>query len=483
MTSKRHFILLITCVSVLLSSGCRKPPARLEQPPAHDLIHDAFWESPDSSEAEQDDAPNTPWWQCIGGDELEAFLLQTLENNRSVRAADFRAKALTFRTRAEKTRKSPQIDLAASGSGDLARSRSSFLGGSSSSSSSESYTLGLQLRWEFDLWGRLDRLAEAAQEDALVAELDAKVLRLVIVEDAATQWVLHSSASEQLELIARQTDALQRQIQLLIDRQRLGDPVLSEILQLRSLVSELERDAASLELDRVQAAYRLSELAGTPIEKELGLTPLLSPELVWQSSLGQPRDLLVNRPDLRASLARLRAADARMHAEFLESWPKLEISTTTAFDAVRFTDLFLGELLRATVSLSAPVFDGGRRSAREKEALALREAAAEDLAATVLSTLAEIESNVAAVRFLTEADHAAEQAAEHARAALDESLSRFIGAGGSALDALVAEERLLQTELRAAESRRDHALAIVRLGTALGQAPADETDQQDGDNP
>lgn len=452
-------------------AGCRVPPPRPDHPTELELIHEAFQESVQRPLPDFEVAPDAPWWRCVGGKGLELLLARAVAENREIRAAEFRAQALAFRARAADGNRTPELAVSAGASGEQSRMRSTFLGDTRGESSSESYTLGIGLRWEVDLWGRLAHLYDAAEADALVGELDVRVLRLVTIEDVARQWVLHASASEQLGLLQRQTDALQRQISVLADRQRLGEPVLSEVLQLRSLVSKLERDAATIELQRLRAAYRLKELCGVSMHQEIDLTPAIGTDLQWRGALGQPRDVLMNRPDLRAALARLQAADARMHSAFLDSWPRLEFSASAALDAARFTDLFLGELWRAAASLSAPLLDGGRRSALEGEALALRDAAAEDLASALLTTLAELEGDVAAVRYLSDAERASQQASSHALDALNESRSRFLGAGGSALDALIAEERSLQAERDAIEARRDHALAIIRLGVALGHSP------------
>lgn len=469
-TASVHFLLALLLALQLLA-GCGAIPERLDSPPALELIHPEFVSARVDSESGKIGRVHSPWWTSIGGDVLGDLLYDVAENNHALSASEFRAAAASYRALVQASRRSPDIGLDSSASGISTRERSSLLGPTSGESSSEQYTLGVGIRWELDLWGRLARVSEAADADARASKLDADALQLSVTEDAARQWVFHASATEQIALIGQQKKSVQTQIDVLTTRQRLGEPVLSQILQLRSIAASLEQDHQLLTLEREQAGFRLAQLRGVSMDTPLLDQPILSTGLTWESVLGTPKDLLDTRPDLQAAMERLRAADARMHAAFLDRWPRIEISASAAFSSARLADLFLGELLQAAASLSAPLYNGGRSDAIEGDALALRDAAAADLADTVLSTLAEVEGSIAGVHRRQGAEEAAILSVTHARSAYEESRSRFIGAGGSALDALIAEERLLQAQRDAAEARKQRALAIVSLGIALGQHP------------
>lgn len=470
--------LALSGLTLLHVGGCASPPERLGSPDALNLVHDAFKSA--DLERVRSDAPDTTcaWWYTIGGHELETLLVRVQISNRSIRAGDFRAAAARYIARRTEAERRPEATLDASATGTSTRARSSALGTTTSESSSESYSLGAGLRWELDLWGRLARLSEASNADAEAQAADVQALRLVVIEDAATQWILQATAREQIDLLARQASAIDTQIDVLAGRQQLGEPVLSQIQQLRSIRSTLDQDAAVLELEVERAQYRMLELSGLPMNTEPSWVPTVGPELDWHAALGSPMDLLGRRPDLQAALDRLRATDARAHAAFLERWPKLELSASASFTSTQFADLFLGELLRAAVQLSAPLYDGGRRRAREQESLAHRDAASEELAADILRVMAEVETAIAGVDRFAEAEAASLESIAFARNASEESRARFIRAGGSALDALVAEERLLQTERQSAQIRRSRALAVVRLGIALGHAPPVPDNQQ-----
>lgn len=469
--------------ALVLSGGCGAPPPLRGLPPVAELVHDEFQAAGAMPEIRKEIDERAPWWRTIGGESLEDLLVEVQLGNRSLRASEFRALAARYGAQLAEARRSPRVDLDASSSGVGTRTRSSFLGSTTSESSSESYTLGARLRWEVDLWGRLARLSDAARAEAEALDADVRVLRLTLAEDAATQWVLHATALEQTALLEGQTDAVDRQIGVLVSRQQIGEPVLSQVQQLRSIRSGLAQDLALLRLEAERAAYRLHELRGKPMDDQLPAAPTLGAELDWRALLGEPRDLLEHRPDLQAAMDRLRAADAQTHAVFLERWPRLDLDAAAAFTSARIADLFLGELLRAAVSLSAPLIDGGRRQASENESVALRDAAVEDLASAVLAAMSEVEIGIAGVVHSADAEAAAVESAAFAREASEESRSRFLGAGGSALDALIAEERLLEAERRAVEIRRDRALAVIRLGIALGRIPDARTPSRNGDTP
>lgn len=276
--------------------------------------------------------------------------------------------------------------------------------------------------------------AQAEQETALTASLDAVTLRL------------------NSGLVAR------------------GDE-----LRARAALAEarLARHAAERDLQKAEAALKQS--AGIAQTRELQFdwqTPMpdaLQADLALIDLLDVA---LQQRPDLRALQASSAAARAEADRARAARWPVLSLSGTTG----RTSFLEQGRASSTTysvgVTVSVPLFDGGRLRG-------LARAAERD--ADRLQAEQEVQSNVA-TREVSDAwydtRHAQSQRADIAdlMAAASESAraaeARYRAGVGSLLELLTAQADLARARLTSVQSESDWLAAFSRLSHALGRLPA-----------
>lgn len=121
------------------------------------------------------------------------------------------------------------------------------------------------------------------------------------------------------------------------------------------------------------------------------------------------------------------------------------------------------------VQFSMPLYTGGALDSRQRESVAKKGQAEQELAATQRDVRLQVQDQFLAVKTGVSRLAALEQALRSARSALEATtLGRDLGTR-TELDVLDAQQRLFSTQLDFAQARHDHLLGRVRLAAAAGE--------------
>src|SRR5258707_15886971 len=146
-------------VALSLVSGCAIGP-NYSRPETE--VPAAFKEAGDWIVARPSDAvPKGKWWQVFNDPVLDGLMEQVSVSNQDLKAAEARYAQARAAVRSARSGFLPTLDLSSSAT----RSRGT----------GNRYTVGVDARWEVDVWGRIRRLVEAtrAGEEASAADLEA----------------------------------------------------------------------------------------------------------------------------------------------------------------------------------------------------------------------------------------------------------------------------------------------------------------------
>lgn len=261
------------------------------------------------------------------------------------------------------------------------------------------YRAGVDASWDPDLFGRLraDRRAAAARLDA--AGLDAASVRLTLVTDVARNFVAARSAAAREALAVQNVRRARDTVSLTRSRVEAGLVAGIDEQRAQSQVAETAATVAPIQAERAARIAALATLTG--------VAPVQVAELVG-SSPGQPRfdlpaagvpsDLLVRRPDIAASLARVGAADAETASAIADRFPRLTITSTIGLVASSLAGLFSGDALSivAGPGIAGPIFDFGRNKSKVQLSRARAAEAVANYRSTVLRAFGEVETSLAA---------------------------------------------------------------------------------------
>ncbi|MDC8759016.1 efflux transporter outer membrane subunit [Janthinobacterium fluminis] len=421
------------------------------------------------------------WWSVFGDATLERLERSALRDNPGVKAAAQRLLQAQAQAGTARAAQSPTLAVGASAANSRTSANTSqalAMGGRSISGNH--YTAGASMSYELDLLGRVRRMVEAADAQALAAEADRDgVLLMLSAQVATAYWQLRGLDAEMAIL----NDALgtRRESEQLVEA-RFNAGLSNELDLARA---RIERANAQADLHEVQRQRNLLEHSLATLT---GVAPaaLQLPAAAHAAVLpqppsipvGLPASLLARRPDLAGSVATLRAANAQVGVAEGAFYPSLQLTGNFGYASENLRELAQGgsrQFSAGPLALSLPIFDGGRNranlalsQARYAEALANHEG-------KLLTALREVEDALSDLQQRQAQGQAQQQSRQAAARAYLVARARYERGVSNYLDVTDAQRSALAADRAAIQIGTQRLLATVAVARALGagwQAPS-----------
>ena len=238
-------------------------------------------------------------------------------------------------------------------------------GGTSFRDTRSAATPTFEAAYEVDLWGRLAQAQKAAGHDQSAAEADVPAARLLVAAETVRVFAALRFAQDEVAGQIRRAERLAQGVALNVRRAEAGATTPDAVAAARQALIQARAALASAREDEALQTARLGDLLGQPA---LVVPP--GPQLAAASAVATSADIVEARPDVRAALARLQAADDRRAEAVAASRPQLRITALLgAPDAAIATLLDARALAWAVAaSLNHALLDGGAARARVKAA-------------------------------------------------------------------------------------------------------------------
>jgi multidrug efflux system outer membrane protein len=451
----RAALVAMATLAAACSIGTDTPPPALQLPPAN--------ASPDLD--------LTTWWTRFGDERLDALVARALAHNPDLLVARARVDEAEALTRSADDLL-PLVDLRAGFGRSQTSDRSAFPRFDIVDRRNFTHSIGLDLAYEVDLWGRIRAGDRAALAD-LAADREAMhAVRAAVAARTAQAFFRLVALDQRLALLRRNEDNRRDALRIQQQRRSAGTGTALEVHQ-----AEADLAAVEVLLPRAEEALAAAERAlavlvgGQPREvaapqfarrQDLPSPPAVPPDL--------PADLLQRRPDVRSAEARLRANAARVSEARARYYPTIRLTGSLGQESKDLSDLFISP---ATVwnlagGLTQPLFGIRKLDAQFDSAEARRAAAEATYVKTVQEAFAEtldaLGAFAATRRTIVALDRRVAALAESERVA-----SARHGAGaGSFLDLLDARRNLLGAENERIDTRLDALLGSIDVFRALG---------------
>ena len=439
---------------------------------------------------DQSDAPAV-WWRLYDDPVLDKLIGQAFVANTDIRVATAnlrRARAVLQENRALRL---PSTTTTASASYDRFGGTQSSgatvgaggtAGGATKPSSpftSEVYSLGFDLSYEIDFFGRVTRLIQAARADADALAAVRDTTRITVASETARAYADACSSAAQV-LVARNSLEVQRQSFDLTDRLYTagrGSPL--DVARSRAQLETTRATLPAFVAARQGALYRLAVLTGQTPETLIpeAAACVKPPRLDRPLPIGDGAALLRRRPDIREADRTLAANVAQIGVAKADLFPRVTIGGSVTDSS--FTVKGLGHSSSVAFSVGPALTwsfpNISVALARIKEAKAGAEGALATYDGVVLAALQETETALA--NYSGERDRN-----EALRAARDQSAeaTRIVGLRYSAgaqsfIDVLDAQRTLANAEAELAASDAQLVTNQIAVFKALGggweQAP------------
>lgn len=404
------------------------------------------------------------WDQTLGDTVLLALMDTARVHNQDLQATIAVTREFQARYAIDRSGFYPQINLF--GAGGTGKSKAIGV----PSVTSDFYDATAEASWELDLWGRVRRTSQAGKAAYFARTEDLRGAELSLAAAVATGYFGVLELDQQM-LVAERTLAAQRATADL-SRRRYQEGQVSrlDVLQFDAQAQETQAQLAVIARLRSEEENALSTLVGLPPRGLPRGQPLPDQVSNFDVPQGLPSDLLSRRPDVRAAEEDLRAATARIGAEWGGRLPQVTLTGQYGYVSEDLSTLFESQnnTNALFVGITVPLFTGGRLQGQVDVAEAQAEQARARYEQVVLLALQDVENALVAIR--TTREQLAAQAAQVG--SLSESLTlvqhRYENGLASYLEVLDAQRSLFNAELSLARAQALQLSSGVRLYKALG---------------
>lgn len=417
--------------------------------------------------------PPENWIASWENDDLQTFIDQVNQSSPDLLAAFSRMEAAFARSRITAANAWPQINASAS----AARSKQNT-GPVPLEFHRNQGSLGLNLTWEIDLWGRLKNEREAALMDAATAAHSFYAARLSLLSSAAGSWFDLVEANAQVDLAERSLETFANSASRARELFERGVADALDVELLNAQENTARSTVAFRKRQQQELQRNLEILLGRYPSAAIQVPDQL-PQLPAALPAGLPSTWLERRPDIRAAQSQLAATEFRLKVANKQRLPIFSLTanggtSSEDLDNLVDPDFSVWSLIG---NLTAPVFQGGRIRANQKAAYAEYESDLASYVQVVLNGYREVEASLSAEQFWIQQVEALAESTRLLRIAEELAAERY--ARG-----LVPINTLLDTRLRAIESESGYLNALnalhrnrIRLLLALGGDPLNEQAQ------
>lgn len=401
------------------------------------------------------------WCSDFDLPELDALYGNVQRDNLSLRAAWTRQAQAEAISRSIGATRYPTAELQAS----TGRSRAPSPVGTSTDSR---FSLTAAAAYEVDLWGRLASNRRAALYDVEAIRADAEAMAISMTAELTNAYfdVLHHR--ERIDLLETQIGTTEQFLEFLMVRLASGMATALDVNQQEQQLEALRGQLAIIRGAEATTTQRVAILVGQPPQANVTGQSRRLPELPMTPEVGLPASLLSERPDLRAALLRLEAADQRIAVAAADRLPTIRLSASTFLQATSIAGLVDDIFWNLTGNLIQPLFDGGRRTAELDRTQALAEERLYLYGQTLLQALFEVQSALVLEAQQQEFVDQLTLQLEKAELALDLARERYRQGTLDYLRVLTTLQSLQQVQNTLLDARRNQLGFRVQLCRSLG---------------
>jgi NodT family efflux transporter outer membrane factor (OMF) lipoprotein len=407
------------------------------------------------------------WWKMYGDAQLDELETRLLANNTDLRAAYAHyQQAQAFVAQVE-SGLYPTISAGAAPLRERQSDTAPLRG--TGPADYNSVTLGVSVKYDLDLWGRVRDSVVAGKDEAQATKADLASVRLSLQVELADSYVQLRGLDQQTELLNDTVVAYAKALQL---TQTLhGSGIVSGLdvsraqTQLSSAKSQLSQNLAQ----RALLEHAIAVLVGTSAS-EFSLPQQTAAIALPAIPTGLPSTLLQRRPDVAAAERRVAEANAQIGVARAAYFPDITLGLQGGVQSAAYAGLVSAPNAFWAIGpqLVQYIFDGGYRRARLDAAKAATDEAGERYRGVVLSAFQQVEDNLALLSYLGTALDEQRAAATSAQTTVDLALRQYKQGTVGYLDVVEAQTVELEAQRGVLDVQTRQLSANVQLLHALG---------------
>jgi len=407
------------------------------------------------------------WWQQFDDPTLNRLVNESLQGNRELRVAFARLKAARAIRDDVANDRFPVVTSRASS--EIGKSQ--IPGQTSDRVNTERYDLGLDMAWEIDLFGRIQRQLEVSDAQQGEAAADLQQLQVTLIADLVDAYgqLRGAQLREKIALANLKNQQDSRGITRSLQEAGVGNQL--DVVRADARLAAVEATVPQLQAEQVRARNRIATLLGQrPDQLSVDLSPAQLPAIAKALPIGDPTQLLRRRPDIRSAERRLAASTAQIGVATADLFPRVSLSGFLGFTAARGSQIgsSAANAWGLGPSITWAAFDLGSVRAQIRAANADAEGALASYEQDVLLALEESENAFSDYGKRQQRVQALMRQSESSRAAAALASIQYREGTADYLVLLDAERERLSAEDAQAQGETELYRGIVAIYKALG---------------
>jgi outer membrane protein, multidrug efflux system len=420
------------------------------------------------------------WWTVFGDPVLDDLEIRATTNNLDLKAAVARVTEARASARVAKAEFFPNLQLDAAAE----RTRSSpNVANPLANRNFSDFRVPVDFSYELDIWGRVRRSFEAANDEAIASVANYETVLLTLKAELAQDYFTLRALDAERGILRNTMELRKEALALVQARYKGGAASELDVSQAETELTITESEYVGLGKQRAELENAIAVLLGenasafSLAEKPLDLSlPVIPP--------GLPSELLERRPDVAEAERLLASQNARIGVAKAAFFPVVRLTGAAGLESGDISTLFNWQSRAWSLgpSISLPIFEGGRNAANLKRSKAAYEEAVAQYRKRVLVAFQEVENGLSGVRILAEQDLVQKRSVTSATRTAEISRKRYEAGLVSYLEVVDSDRTRLQTERAAARLLGQQLITSVQLIKALGGGWADSNLPKLADN-
>lgn len=338
-------------------------------------------------------------------------------------------------------------------------------------------SMGTQIAWELDLWGKFRRGVESADASYLASIATYDDVLVTLLSDVATNYIGIRTLQQQIAIAQENVVKQRKALQIASDRFHGGAATALDVYQAANVLSQTESTIPQLTAQLQQGEDALRVLLGmTPASLA---TLLAGPDTIpvppRDVAIGIPADLLRRRPDIRSAELKAAAQSAQIGLARADLYPAF--SLTGAFGTIagtsgsnRLNDVFTAPGIQFAFgpSFSWPILNYGQITNNVRVQDARLQTLLIDYQNTVLKAQQDVENSLAAFLQGRQQVELLRNSVAAANRALGIALDQYLLGTRDFTTVLTAEQNLYQAQSNLASAEGNLSTSLASLYRSLG---------------
>ncbi|MCP4296884.1 MAG: TolC family protein [Proteobacteria bacterium] len=341
------------------------------------------------------------WWELFNDPDLNKTLLKGLRESHQIKIHLAKIDQKKMVLGKLDANYAPTLSV---GSSILKQQSVSESTGTPISYQSDLASLSLDLSYSLDPFGGKDAAHSAAELDLVASIEDLKQEISEFTNGFVKNWILSKELVSQIQLNRLTILADEENLNFVSKRYELGLASPTDIFQAQRQLIATKTQLPGLQLRQVINRHALYQLLGFIPDLETSFVPMQILERIEIDELIPSSALIKKRPDLRATLARIKIADHQIGVAVAAQFPQLSFSASLGTQSDGMTNLFNADysVWNLLGNITYPIIDGKSRKMEVLRTEAVLQERLLDYQALLFKIVNGINENLAKVKLQDE---------------------------------------------------------------------------------